>query len=492
MSAEEVLNQFRRDAPYLFLGGAFTAVGILSAAFAGLRRKRDSLLIYFALFAALYGLRLWIWSPLFAMLVEGSTFYGRLRGVVNYVILIPAFLFFISLGLPRRFERIVGYTMVALGCVLAAVTFLFGDSPTNERIHSIAVICASVFFLVRFMAGGPTKSGPEADDFILIRWGLLILVVFVIWQNIAEFFSLSSPLLEPFGFAAFLSALGYVAARSALRRDRQFKEIRKELEVARRIQLSILPRQFPASTDFRVAARYVPMTSVAGDLYDYVMVNDHQIGLLVADVSGHGVPAAIIASMVKLAAASQRVVAADPSQFLAGMNSALLGNTQNQFVTAAYVHLNSESGELRYSAAGHPPLLLARNGAVTRIEQNGLILAAFNFASYSTGVYKLEAGDRIVMYTDGILEASNPEGTFFGLDTLCDLLVQTRLLSPAKAADTIISSVRRWSGTQDDDLTLLICDYIPKNRRERVGFRFRRHRDQSSTVLAKPQPEHSA
>jgi len=466
MSAEEVLHAFQRDAPYLFLGGAFTAVGILSAAFAGLRRKRDSLLIYFALFAILYGLRLWIWSSLFAMLVEGSIFHERLRGAVNYVILVPAFLFFISLGLARRFERAVGYTMVGFGCVLAALTFVLGDSALNERIHSITVIGASVFFLVRFMAGGPRRtSAPEAADFALIRWGLLVFVAFVVWQNVAEFLSISSPLLEPFGFAAFLSALGYVAARSALRRDRQLKEIRKELEVARRIQLSILPRRFPSSTDFRVAARYVPMTSVAGDLYDYVMVNHHQVGLLVADVSGHGVPAALIASMVKLAAASQRAAAADPSQFLTGMNSALLGNTQSQFVTAAYAHLNSESGELRYSAAGHPPLLLVRNGGVTRIQENGLMLAAFNFASYSTAVYKLEAGDRIAMYTDGILEASNAEGHFFGLDTLCDLLAQTRQLSPARTADTIISSVRRWSGTQDDDLTVLICDYIPKKTR---------------------------
>ena len=108
MSVEEVLNSFRRDAPYLFLGGAFAAVGILSAAFAGLRRKRDSLLIYFALFATLYGLRLWISSPLFAMMVEGSTFYERVRGAVNYVILIPAFLFFISLGLPRRLSGPLG------------------------------------------------------------------------------------------------------------------------------------------------------------------------------------------------------------------------------------------------------------------------------------------------------------------------------------------------------------------------------------------------
>jgi sigma-B regulation protein RsbU (phosphoserine phosphatase) len=250
MSAEEVLSAFRRDAPYLFLGAAFTAVGIVSAAFAVLRRKRNSLLIYFALFAALYGLRLWIWSPLVAMTVQGSTFHARLHGAVNYVILIPAFLFFISLGLPRRFERAVGYAMVGFGCVLAVITFFFGDSLLYERINSIAVISASGFFLIRFMAGSSAKTNsPEAADFAVIRWGLLIYVAFVVWQNLMEFFPASVPQLEPFGFAAFLGTLGFVAARSTLRRDQQLKEIQNELEVARRIQLSILPTEFPVSTN---------------------------------------------------------------------------------------------------------------------------------------------------------------------------------------------------------------------------------------------------
>jgi phosphoserine phosphatase RsbU/P len=470
MSAEEVLTAFRHDAPYLFLGAAFAAVGMVTAAFAVLRRQRDSLLICFALFAALYGFRLWTSSPMLAMMAQGSTFYARLRGAVNHVTLIPALLFFISLGL-RRFERAVGYAAVGFGCLLAAATLLFGDSPQYERINSIAVISASGFFLIRFMASGSAESiAPEAADFGVIRWGLLIFVGLVVWQNSAQFFHTSLPLLEPFGFAAFLSTLGYVAARSTLRRDRQLKEIQKELEVARRIQLSILPGEFPTSTDFRVAARYVPMTSVAGDFYDYIISADHQVGLLIADVSGHGVPAALIASMVKLAAASQRAVAAKPCQFLTGMNSALLGNTQDQFVTAAYAHLNSESGELRYSAAGHPPLLLVRNGRVTQIEENGLMLAVFDFASYSTAVHKLETDDRIVMYTDGVVEASNAAGDFFGHDALCDLLTRTRELSPAMAADSIISSVRQWSRKQDDDLTILICDYIAKRNECGEGF----------------------
>ena len=104
--------------------------------------------------------------------------------------------------------------------------------------------------------------------------------------------------VEPFGFVAFLGALGYVAARQTVERDQQLGEIQKELEVARRIQLSILPGGFPVSRNFRVAARYVPMTSVAGDFYDFLVASDTQAGLLIADVSGHGVPAALIASCI--------------------------------------------------------------------------------------------------------------------------------------------------------------------------------------------------
>ena len=462
MRAEDVWGAFRHDAPYLFLGAAFVSVGIVSAAFAVHRRQRESLLVFFALFATLYGLRLWICSSLLAMAEQDSTFCIRLRGAVNYVLLVPAFLLFISLGLSRRFERAVAYAMVVLGCVLAAATFLSGDAGLYEQMNSIAVIGASGFFLIRFVARGSARSrGLEATDFVVLRWGLLIFLAFVAAQNLVELFAPSWPLLEPIGFAAFLGTLGYVATSSTLRRDQQLKEIRDELKVARRIQLSILPGEFPTSANFRGAARYVPMTSVAGDFYDYIVADDHHVGMLIADVSGHGVPAALIASMVKLAAASQRAVASDPSRFLSAMNAALLGNTQNQFVTAAYVHLNAELKELRYSAAGHPPLLVVRNGGVRQIEENGLMLAVFGSASYSTAVHKLEEGDRIVMYTDGIVEASNAAGDFFGEDRFYDLLTKTRGLSTAMAADSIISSVQRWSGKQDDDLTVLICDYVP-------------------------------
>jgi len=186
MSAQEFLHAFHCEAPYLFLGAAFTAVGVVSGAFAVLRRQRDSLLFFFALFAALYGLRLWISSPLVAMTAPSPMLYPRVRASFNYIILIPAFLFFISLGLTRRMERVVGYAMVGLGCIFALAAFLLGDSAVYERINSLAVISASTFFLIRFIADSSGESTrPEAADFAVIRWGLLIFVAFVVWQNVS-------------------------------------------------------------------------------------------------------------------------------------------------------------------------------------------------------------------------------------------------------------------------------------------------------------------
>jgi len=454
ITASELLHIFHRDEPYLFMGAAFTTVAILAAAFSFLRRKVDSLTIYFALFAFLYGQRLWIEAGILEVLVPHSAIFERLRSGITYLVPIPAFLFFDAAGLLHRQGKIIGYAMGVLLGSLALATFVFGPSLWYRQINNVVVIAALLLLVIQSLLNRDRNR-----DFVVVRRGLLIFVAFALWDNVAGTFHLDSK-VEPYGFVAFLAALGYVAARQTLERDQQLNAIQKELEVARRIQLSILPAEFPSSRNFRVAARYVPMTSVAGDFYDFIVADDRQAGLLIADVSGHGVPAALIASMVKLAATSQRAQAADPSGFLAGMNTALLGNTQNQFVTAAYVHLDSESQELRYSAAGHPPMLLLRQGSVQPIEENGLMLAAFDFAKYSNAAHRLEPGDRLLLYTDGIVEAANASGTFFGQGSLSDLLCQTSTLSPSEAADRIIASVAQWAVSQDDDLTVLVCDYV--------------------------------
>jgi sigma-B regulation protein RsbU (phosphoserine phosphatase) len=163
--------------------------------------------------------------------------------------------------------------------------------------------------------------------------------------------------------------------------------------------------------------------------------------------------------MVKMAAISQRDHSAHPAQLLSGMNHALCGNTQGQYVTAAFVYLDAEAGQLRYAAAGHPPMLRLRKGNVEEIAENGMLLAAVDGVPYTDVTVPLEPGDRLLLYTDGLVEARNAAGAMFGEASLIAALKQTAAQPPAEAADHIISSVQLWTPSQDDDLTVLVCDY---------------------------------
>lgn len=457
MTADQVLQAFHHDGPSLFFGAMIMAVGLVAVAFSAIRRKHDPILIYFAFFAGLYGLRMWVKTDLLSLTIHGSWFYPRLRSAIDFIVPIPAVFYFKAAGLLRRQATVAGYGLGIVFGSLALATLALGEQRIFYQIANTVIIAALLIVVVRSVG-----QKAENQDFVVIRRGGLIFVAFILWENLRSVLGLRLPNIEPIGFVAFLVALGYVAARQTLQRDQQLSEIQKELEVAKRMQLSILPGAFPDSANFRVAARYVPMTSVAGDFYDFIVADERQAGLLIADVSGHGVPAALIASMVKMAATSQRANAADPARLLAGMNDALRGNTQEQFVTAAYVYLDSVSGTLQYSAAGHPPMLLLRHGEVQEIAENGLILASFEFAAYTNVALALEAGDRLLLYTDGIVEAANALGESFGQDGLSTVLRETGGLAPAAASDRIISSVQGWSALQDDDLTVLICDYRPE------------------------------
>ena len=454
LSASEVLRTFHRDEPYLFLGAAFSTVGIVSGAFCLMRRRFDPLLVWLGVFAYLYGQRMWLDTGLLSLTLAGNQVVDRLRWMIDFIVPIPAFLFFEAAGLLVKRGKLLTAAICVVFFSLAIAVLVFGRVHALHTINNVLVIAALPWVLVRTFL-----LSKKDHDFVVMRRGLFAFVGLALWDNTVGSMRMNFT-LEPFGFAILLGCLGYVAARRTLQRDQQLGEIQKELDVARSIQMSILPGEFPASTAFRVGAKYVPMAAVAGDLYDFLHADAKRAGLLIADVSGHGVPAALIASMVKMAATAQRAQAAHPAKLLAGMNAALCGNTQGQVVTAAYVHLDAEARELRYAAAGHPSMLMLRDGQVQEIAENGLLLAATERAEYTERTMKLNAGDRLLLYTDGLIEAKDGRGQMFGEEALGTALRATSGLRPAAAAEKILSEVQRWAKVQEDDLTALVCDFV--------------------------------
>src|ERR1700722_13753850 len=241
----------------------------------------------------------------------------------------------------------------------------------------------------------------------------------------------------------------------------QLLTIQEELETARQIQLSILPSEIPKIEGLDIAARYVPMTSVAGDFYDFIVVDEKHIGVLVADVSGHGMPAALIASMLKIALSTQEAHAADPAQVLLGLNRVLCGKFQHHYVTAAYLFVDMQKRTLTYAGAGHPPLLLwgGSSKGVRTVMENGMFLGRFPFATYSSVELPLQSGDRVLLYTDVILETANSAGGEFGTDGFTRFLVTEQSTSADHFADQLLEELSRWSARGsaedlDDEITM--------------------------------------
>lgn len=242
----------------------------------------------------------------------------------------------------------------------------------------------------------------------------------------------------------------------------QLLTIQKELETARKIQMSILPSSIPQLAGLDIAARYIPMTSVAGDFYDFIVVDEKHLGILVADVSGHGMPAALIASMLKIALAAEMGHAADPAQVLLGLNQTLCGKFQHHFVTAAYLFVDMLKGTLTYAGAGHPPLLLwgQSSDGVRDIEENGLFLGKFPWATYTSRELPLKPGDWCLLYTDGIPETANPMEVEFGADRFKQVLETDESTSADQFADRLLEELSRWSARGpaedlDDDITIV-------------------------------------
>jgi sigma-B regulation protein RsbU (phosphoserine phosphatase) len=303
----------------------------------------------------------------------------------------------------------------------------------------------------------------------LLRAGFLLFSATILAANIGGLLRRRFD-FEPFGFAVYLCCLGVVLLHRATRSQERLTAIEEELSIARRIQTSILPAEIPRSPSFALAARYIPMAAVAGDLYDLLVVDQDRLGILVADVTGHGIPAALIASMVKIAATAQAPHAEDPAQVLGGLNRILCPNTQGQFVTAAYLFFDFRTANFRYAAAAHPRMqwLQRATGNVEAVEENGLLMGIMPSAAYTARENVFQTGDRFLLYTDGLIEAANEHDEFFGEERVRQALHNSKGLGVEQAADYLLDQLSNWAGykrgsSPADDLTLVVLDVLGAN-----------------------------
>ena len=241
-------------------------------------------------------------------------------------------------------------------------------------------------------------------------------------------------------------------------------QLKAELEVARALQLAILPAAFPTRAGCEAAARMIPATTMGGDFYDYIELPDGQIGLVIADVSGHGVPAAFFMAVARTNLRELAVHHTDPGECLAQTNDALCAqNPLDLFVTVFYCVLDPKSGVLRYANGGHnPPYIRRAAGTVETLRgAGGLVLGAMPGGRYPTHTVQLVRGDRLVLFTDGVTEAFNPAEELYGAQRLADEVHVHGGGTPAALVERICQSVTNFAGTapQSDDITLTVLTW---------------------------------
>src|SRR5258707_690577 len=470
-------SELRWELAGVAIGCILLSIGVAALAlFLFRRRTSDLTLVYFSSFSILYAIRLLSRESFIRWLFPvRETIWNHFDLVIDCFIPVPFTLFLMQIVEARwkNVLRWIAAAQLAFGATrLMSALLHFGEKAMGLG-NNIFVIgsCALIAVYYIYMFARPAKA--RSREIAAVFAGLAVFALFVIEGNLVDLKLLPRhDDIEPIGFFFFVCCRGYVTAQRTLAKEERLLEINKELQIANQIQSSILPREVPRLASLEIVARYIPMSAVAGDFYDFLVVDDRRIGILVADVTGHGVPAALIASMLKVAFAGQTAHADDPVRVLTGLNRALCGKFEEHFVTAAYVFVDLDKFRLRYAAAGHPPLLMVPRISANEqasenreVEANGLMLGLFPEATYSYVEIPLDAGARILLYTDGILESMNAAREEFGKSRLKKFLASSSS-SASQLADSLLLELRRWSTGerergQDDDITLLVLDFIP-------------------------------
>ena len=448
-----VRDPVRRSLVDLTVGALIAAFGLIAMIFSGLRRRGDArTLFYFGAFALLYGARLLTQAILLPLAGASMKTMAHLEWIITYIITIPGWALagrLIGAGW-RSTLRLQVWAFAIFAPIAIASDFIQSRPGSMEAVNNVMVIAGGINILGNLILIPKPQNAPELR---VVLAGSVVFMLFAVANNLASLDLLPfAEIDETPGFIVFLGTLGYAAARRFARTEREQIELEGELSAAREIQRSILPAHMPAIEGLVVDARYVPASTVAGDLYDFLQIDERRAGVIVADVSGHGIPAALVASMVKIAVSSHATLAADPAAMLTALNTTLARDVRRGFVTATYLFFDGSA--VHVANAGHPAPLLLRDGTVREIGATNPLLGRFRDASYSATAVELQPGDRIVAYTDGVVEARNARGEEFGEERL-----HASVRGRATLAE-IVAAVATWrgGGGDADDLTMVAIE----------------------------------
>ena len=289
----------------------------------------------------------------------------------------------------------------------------------------------------------------------MTAWGSIEIAVEAMRRGAGDFVP------KPWDNARLLSTLGkqIEIGRQARKEDDRLKRERAEHEEAREIQQSLLPKFLPEFTGMEMAADWLPNRVVAGDYYDVLKFSDTRAAVCVADVSGKGLAAALLVSTVQASVRAFVHETVSAGALCQRVNAILCSNhLEGRFVTFFFAIMDREAGTLSYSNAGHnAPVLVRADGTLVRLREGGPILGEFPDAPYEQASVSFGAGDRLLIFTDGVSEARGPGDVEFGEPRLETLVRESRGQSAAELRRRILSAVHEFRDRPlEDDATMLI------------------------------------
>lgn len=245
--------------------------------------------------------------------------------------------------------------------------------------------------------------------------------------------------------------------------DKHKSELEKDIVFARRIQISLLPKNIPVIPKVKIAYKYEPVMGVGGDFLDiHYRDGMNELGLFICDVSGHGASSAMIASMVKMSLNSWGTFIQKPGNAFAEIKKLLSGKIGDNFITAFMCCIDLDSGIVTSSCAGHPPMIILRStGDVEYVKPFGKIIMDMVDTSFEEVKIQINPGDKIVLYTDGVIEARKSENVMIGEKNFAEMLKRYSTLEPCDLCNRIYDDIFS-SGSRaviDDDFALLVAEY---------------------------------
>jgi len=459
----------RSELAYVALGTVFVFFGFASCAVAAIRRRGEvQVLIWLGMWSGMYGTSLLLRTDA----VREALPHGVqvcvpfVFNAISFLMVVIALQVWAELTLGKM--RLLTQTMAAVGVAIAmggvGEFMATGSGARLLPYNNLLAVCALLVLGTVVAVPGLSERFLAFPNSVLTV-STVAFTVDALYRNVYRWLHLTAfnlPLLaDDLIFAAFLFSFAYVAGEKVFANERRLLAIESELEIARQIQASILPAGTPTVEHLHIVAEYLPMTAVGGDFYEFVQMDRGRIGFLVADVSGHGIPAALISTMLKVAMQSAAANADKPAQVLGGLNRALSGQLRGQLISAAYLWLDVEVRRGWYSSAGHPPLLRWGTRGLERIESNGLLFGVLPEIDYPVCEMELNAGDRFLLYTDGLVEPENAAGEAFGSEELERVARLYADRAPEELSRGLLAELRRWQPTaigQQDDITLIVVD----------------------------------